>query len=77
MKKIILKVPMKKLLFGDNIPLPTKMKTAKTKVVKGWLCIWPDGSKQMLFKRLKVGSRPSGLEVVPCTISYIIPKKTK
>jgi len=46
----------------------------KVKKIRCWLAVWPDKSKQVLFKRLKVGSRPSGLEVLEAVI-HINPSK--
>ena len=48
-------------------------KPNKVKKVKAWMCVWPDKSRQVVFKHIKVGSRPSGLIVYKCTITYQLP----
>ena len=62
---------------------PTKMKTAKTKVVKAFIYLWPEDKGdfkkgKIVFERVsKMTSEPLGLTEIPCTISFITPKKTK
>lgn len=61
------------------------MKTAKTKVVKAikaWIEVYPNGTFPTIwFSKPPKGNynmaREYGCDIYPCTISFIIPKKTK
>lgn len=53
------------------------MKTAKTKVVKAWIQLFGDGSYRVEDFKMKHSKFFPDSLIVPCTISFTIPKKTK
>ena len=79
------------VVIVNNIPLPTKMKTAKTKAwavcfalskkcMQGDLAFFAKKSYARRYIKIlhkEIGGLEDDHHIIPCTISFITPKKTK